>query len=96
MPHTKRRGKQPIKYAAKIGIGPEFPQTSCSIIGRMKILMIDYTANFLRTNILYVAIVIVATTFAVFGVYLLKALKSVTRKMNFLIRFLIYLFVYAF
>jgi hypothetical protein len=58
--------------------------------------MIDYTANFLRSNITYVAIGIVTTTFAVFGVYLLKALKSVTRKMNALIRFLIYIFVYAF
>ena len=58
--------------------------------------MIDYTANFLRANIMYVAIGIVATVFAVFGVYLLRALKSITRKMNFLIRFLIYILVYAF
>ena len=58
--------------------------------------MIDYTANFLRSNMMYVAVGIVATTFAVFGVYILKALKSLTRKMNFLIRFLIYIFVYAF
>ena len=58
--------------------------------------MIDYTANFLRSNMMYVAIGIVTTTFAVFGVYLLKALKSITRKMNFMIRFLIYIFVYAF
>ena len=58
--------------------------------------MIDFAANFLRSNLLYVAIGIVATAFTVFGVYLLKALKSMTRKMNFLIRFLIYIFVYAF
>ena len=58
--------------------------------------MIDYTANFLRSNIMYVTIGIVATTFAVFGVYILKALKSMTRKMNFLIRVLIYVFLYAF
>jgi uncharacterized membrane protein (DUF373 family) len=45
---------------------------------------------------LYVTVGIVTTTFAVFGIYLLKALKSLTRKMNFLIRFLIYIFVYAF
>jgi len=58
--------------------------------------MIDYAAGFLRSNLIYVAIGIIATAFAVFGIYLLKALKSMTRKMNFLIRFLIYIFVYAF
>ena len=58
--------------------------------------MIDYTAGFLRSNLIYVAIGMIATAFAVFGIYLLKALKSMTRKMNFLIRFLIYFFVYAF
>ena len=58
--------------------------------------MIDYTANFLRSNLMYIAIGMVATAFAVFGVYLLKALKSMTRKMNFLIRLLIYILVYAF
>ena len=58
--------------------------------------MIDYAAGFLRSNLIYVAIGIIATAFAVFGIYLLKALKSMTRKMNFLIRFLIYFFVYAF
>ena len=58
--------------------------------------MIGYAASFLRSNLIYVAIGMVATAFAVFGVYLLKALKNMTRKMNFLIRFLIYIFVYAF
>ena len=42
--------------------------------------MIDYTAHFLRSNMMYVAIGMVTTTFAVFGGYLLKALKSLTRK----------------
>jgi len=58
--------------------------------------MIDYAASFLRSNLIYVSIGMVATAFAVFGVYLLKALKSMTRKMNFLICFLIYIFVYTF
>jgi len=58
--------------------------------------VVDYTANFLRSNLMYVAIGMVGTTFAVFGGYLLKALKNMTKKMNFLIRFLIYFFVYAF
>ena len=58
--------------------------------------VIDYVTNFLRANLMYVAIGIVATTFAVFGVHLLRALKNMTRKMNFLVRFLIYIVVYAF
>ena len=58
--------------------------------------IVDYIAGFLRSNSLSVAIAIVSTTLAVFGGYLLRALKSMTKKMNFLIRFLIYVFVYAF
>ena len=63
-------------------------------IGRIKTQMIDYAAGFLRSNLMYVAIGIIATAFAVFGFYLLKALKSMTRKMNFLIRLLIYIYQY--
>ena len=58
--------------------------------------IIEYTANVLRSYLMYVAIGIVATTFAIFGVYLLKALKNMTKKMNFLIRFIIYVLVYMF
>ena len=58
--------------------------------------IMEYTANVLRSNLTYVAIGIVATTFAVFGGYLLRALKRMTKKMNFLIRFLIYVLVYIF
>jgi hypothetical protein len=58
--------------------------------------IVEFIAGFLRSNSMSVAIAIVATTFAVFGVYLLRVLKNTTKKMNFLIRFLIYVFVYAF
>jgi K+ transporter len=58
--------------------------------------VVEFIAGFLRSNSLSVAVAIVATTLAVFGVYLLRVLKSVTKTMNFLIRFMIYVLVYAF
>ena len=58
--------------------------------------IIEYAANVLRSYLMYVAIGIVATAFAVFGVYLLRTLKNMTRKINFLIRFMIYVLVYIF
>ena len=44
-------------------------QVGMSSRGVQKRRMIDYTANFLRSNLIYVAIGIVAAAFAVFGVY---------------------------
>ena len=57
---------------------------------------VNFLAKFLHSNLIYVAIAIVATTLAIYGVYLKKALKNITKKMNFLIRFVVYVFVYAF
>ena len=58
--------------------------------------VVDFIAKFFRSNSVYVAIAIVATTLSIYGVYLKKGLKGMTKKMNFLIRFMIYVFVYAF
>ena len=58
--------------------------------------IIEFIADFLRSNSTYAAVAMVTTTLAVFGVYLQKALKRMTKKMNFLIRFGVYVFVYAF
>jgi len=58
--------------------------------------VIDYIADFLRSNSMYVAIAIITTTLTIFGVHLQRALKNLTRTMNFLIRFAIYIFVFAF
>jgi hypothetical protein len=57
---------------------------------------VNFLAKFLRENSIYVAIAIVATTLAIYGIYLKKLLKNITKKMNFLLRFIIYVFVYAF
>lgn len=57
---------------------------------------VNLLAKFLRTNLFYVAVALVATTLAIYGVYLKRALKNMTRKMNFLLRYVIYVFVYAF
>jgi len=58
--------------------------------------IVDYIGNFLRSNLMYVAIGIVATTLTVFGIHIQRALKNLTKNMNFLIRFAIYVFVFAF
>jgi len=57
---------------------------------------VDFLAKFLRENLIYVAVALVATALAIYGVYLKKTLKNITKKMNFLFRFVIYVFVYAF
>lgn len=58
--------------------------------------ILDILAAFLRKNIMFVSISIVTTTVAIYGGYIKKALKSVTKKMNFILRFAAYVFVYAF
>jgi len=55
-----------------------------------------FLAKFLRENLIYVAVALVATTLSIYGVYIKKALKKITKKMNVLFRFVIYVFVYAF
>jgi|GEM_PF-1761814 len=57
---------------------------------------VNFLAKFLRENLIYVAVALVATTLAIYGVYLKKTLKKITKKMNVLFRFVIYVFVYAF
>jgi hypothetical protein len=62
----------------------------------MKMEFVEFIGKFLRDNLIYVAVAIVATTISIYGVYLKKAIKSMTKKMNFLFRFIVYVFVYAF
>ena len=58
--------------------------------------LVNFLAKFLHDNLIYIAVALVATTFAIYGVYLKKILKNITKKMNVLFRFVIYVFVYAF
>ena len=59
--------------------------------------IVDIIAKFLRTNnAFYVAIAIIATTLSIYGVYLKKWLKNATKKLNFILRFIVYVFVFAF
>jgi len=57
---------------------------------------LDMFAKFLRQNTMYVAIALTTTAIAIYGVYIKKALKAATKKMNFFMRFVSYVFVYAF
>jgi len=58
--------------------------------------ILDVFAKFLRQNTLYVAIALITTTIAIYGIYIKRALKAATKKMNFFMRFMSYVFVYAF
>jgi hypothetical protein len=58
--------------------------------------ILNVFANFLRKNIVYVAVSMLATSLAIYGIYIKKGLKAATKKMNFFLRFAVYVFVYAF
>ena len=58
--------------------------------------IIDYLGKLLRSNSMYIAIGIVATTITIYGVYLKRLVKNTTKNMNFFLRFAIYVFVFAF
>jgi len=58
--------------------------------------IIDYLGKLLRSNSMYIAIGIVATTITIYGVYLKRFVKNTTKNMNFFFRFIIYVFVFAF
>jgi len=58
--------------------------------------IIDYLGRLIRANSMYVSIGIVATVITIYGVYLKKLVKNITKKMNIFFRFLVYVFVFAF
>ncbi|MDR0304682.1 MAG: DUF3392 domain-containing protein [Chitinispirillales bacterium] len=58
--------------------------------------ILDYVANWLRSHTVSVSVAIVTTTIAIYGIYIGKAAKKITHNMNVIIRFAVYVFVYAF
>ena len=58
--------------------------------------IIDFFGNLFRSNSMYVAIGIVATSLAIYGGHLKQLVKNITKKMNFFFRFVVYVFFFAF
>lgn len=65
-------------------------------IKNYKMEFLDKIALLIRPHATTIALAIIATTFAVFGNTLNIALKAATKKMNFFIRFVFYILIYAF
>ncbi|MCL2844936.1 MAG: DUF3392 domain-containing protein [Chitinivibrionia bacterium] len=58
--------------------------------------IIDALGKLFRSNSMYIAIGIVATTIAIYGIYIKRLVKDITKKMNFFFRFIVYVFIFAF
>jgi hypothetical protein len=60
------------------------------------IQIVDFIASLLRQNAMSIAVAIVTTTIAIYGSRISKTVKKITHKMNVVIRFAVYVLVYAF